>query len=297
MIQEYVNKLIDNLPNDFKERKIKIDLVLNGGLFNGSYMIGALYFLKEMERRKYIQVERISGASIGSIAGLLYLSDSLDKTAELYNIIFNELKTNHTLKSIHNIQKYLQFDYTKLNNRLYVSYINIENRKKCCKSIFKSNDDVCEAIVKSAHLPFITDDKLLYKGKYLDGINPYMFKPNPKKKILHLSCLGYDKIFHIFNVKNEKTNYHRLLAGLLDIHSFYIKQSPTPMCSYVNEWTIIDKTGSNIKFVSEQIIVFVICILKLVGNRLKGFDQMVLYKIISRTMEGIFGVLLETYCL
>ena len=57
MIHEYVIKLIDNLPDDIKNvpEPVVIDLVLDGGVFNGSYLVGALYFLKEMEKRKYIK--------------------------------------------------------------------------------------------------------------------------------------------------------------------------------------------------------------------------------------------------
>jgi hypothetical protein len=78
MINEYVIKLIENLPDDIKNVKepIKIDLVLDGGLFNGSYQVGALYFLKEMENRKYIKIERISGCSVGSIVGLYVIEGS-----------------------------------------------------------------------------------------------------------------------------------------------------------------------------------------------------------------------------
>ena len=56
MIDEYVNKLIENLPESSKKLQ-NIDLVLDGGLFNGSYLVGALYFLKEMERRQYIKID------------------------------------------------------------------------------------------------------------------------------------------------------------------------------------------------------------------------------------------------
>jgi hypothetical protein len=68
MINEYVIKLIENLPDDIKNvnEPIKMDVVLDGGIFNGSYHVGALYFLKEMENRKYIKIERISGCSVGS---------------------------------------------------------------------------------------------------------------------------------------------------------------------------------------------------------------------------------------
>ena len=60
MINEYVIKLIENLPDDLKNSKtpLRIDLVLDGGIFNGSYLVGALCFLKEMEKRKYIIVVR-----------------------------------------------------------------------------------------------------------------------------------------------------------------------------------------------------------------------------------------------
>jgi predicted acylesterase/phospholipase RssA len=71
MIDEYVNRLIENLPEETKKLQ-HIDLVLDGGIFNGSYLVGSLYFLKEMERRRYIKIERISGCSIGSIVAFLY---------------------------------------------------------------------------------------------------------------------------------------------------------------------------------------------------------------------------------
>ena len=94
MIDEYINKLIENLPDEIKNRKEPetIDLVLDGGVFNGSYHIGALYFLKEMERRKYIKINRISGCSVGSIVAFLYFIDGLDLMPKLYDIISNEFK-------------------------------------------------------------------------------------------------------------------------------------------------------------------------------------------------------------
>ena len=54
MIHDYVLKLIGNLPDEIKNVKspMIIDLVLDGGIFNGSYLVGALHFLKEMEKKK-----------------------------------------------------------------------------------------------------------------------------------------------------------------------------------------------------------------------------------------------------
>ena len=89
MIQHYVDKLIENLP--LKTFVKHLDLVLDGGIFNGSYLIGALYFLKEMEKREYIVIDRISGCSIGSICAFLYLINELDMVTEIYNIISTDL--------------------------------------------------------------------------------------------------------------------------------------------------------------------------------------------------------------
>ena len=302
MINQYITRLVDNLPDEFKERKtpLRIDLVLDGGLFNGSYLIGALQFLKELERRKYIRVDRISGASIGSIVGLAYLSDSLDSMPDLYNIVYNEMKNSNTMSCIQDLKNKLKHDtdlYNKLNNKLYVSYNNIEKRNKVVKYLYKTNDEVFDAISKSCHLPFVIDGKLLYKNKYLDGVNPYMFKPCPNKKILYLDLFGYDKIINFFNVKNEKTNCHRILTGMLDIHNFYIKQSETPMCSYVNEWGIINRWRLSIKGLNEMIIVYTVCILNILSRYTMGIEKTILYKLFARIVNSCFSVVLETYCI
>ena len=302
MIHQYVTKLADNLPDEFKERKtpLRIDLVLDGGLFNGSYLIGALHFLKELEQRKYIQIDRISGASIGSVIGLAYLSDSLDSMPDLYNIMYNEMKTSHTMSCIQNMKQLLKYDsdlFNKLNNKFYVSYNNTKNRKKVVKCIYKNNDDVFDTLSKSCHLPFVIDGKLLYKNKYLDGVNPYMFKQCSEKKILYLDLFGYDKLLNFFNIKNEKTNYHRILSGMLEMHNFYIKQSDTSMCSYVNEWGIINKSRFSIKGLNETIIVYSVCILNILSRYTIGIEKTILYKLFYRIMKEIFGVLVETCCI
>ena len=302
MINQYITRLVDNLPDEFKQRKtpLRIDLVLDGGLFNGSYLVGALQFLKELERRKYIQVDRISGASIGSIVGLAYLSDTLDSMSDLYNVVYNEMKNSNTMSCIQDLKNKLKHDtdlYNKLNNKFYVSYNNIKNRNKVVKYLYKNNDDVFDAISKSCHLPFVIDGKLLYKNKYLDGVNPYMFKPCPNKKILYLDLFGYDKLINFFNVKNEKTNCHRILSGMLDIHNFYIKQSDTPMCSYVNDWGMINRSRLSIKGLYETIIVYTVCILNILSRYTMGIEKTILYKLFARIVKECFGVVLETYCM
>lgn len=299
MIHQYVTKLVDNLPDEIKNRKTpaRLDLVLDGGMFNGSYLVGALHFLKEMERRNYVKVERISGASIGAIVGLLYFTDSLDKMDELYNVVHNELKTTHLLNCVLKIKHYCPADKLAetVNHRLFVSYNNVDTCKKTVKHVYKSDDEVYDTIIKSCYLPFVIDTKLVYKQKYIDGITPYIFKTRLNAKVLYLDLCGYDKLFHMFNIKNETTNYHRILSGMLDIHSFYIKQTATSMCCYVSEWSIYHRLVRTGKYIYERIIVYFVCILSILSKYL--CKDTIFYKLAGTVIKDVYCVLMESYCM
>jgi hypothetical protein len=305
MIQQYINKLIENLPDNLKnsDNPLIIDLILDGGVFNGSYIIGALYFLKEMENRNYIRINRISGCSVGAIAGYLYLVDGLHLFSKFYEIVNINFKKNYTLKCLKNIKKYLSECFKenvceKINNKLFITYNNVKKCKKIVKSTYKSYNNLINTIFKSFFFPYLINGDLLYKNKYLDGISPYIFVPDKNTKVIYLELFCSDKIFGMINIKNEKTNFHRVLAGLLDIHNFFIKESRTSMCSYVNDWSIIDRSYYKVKNLIEQlfvyIIYFILILKKYLSNDLK---DTIIYKLLSKIFSDIFIVLLETYCL
>ena len=68
-----------------------------------------------------------------------------------------------------------------------------------------------------------------------------------------------DKLYHMIDISNEKSDCHRILTGLLDIHLFLIKNTNTPMCSYVNEWSLLYKTKHQYKkYVFEYFAVILI---------------------------------------
>jgi hypothetical protein len=305
MINEYVIKLIENLPDDLKNSKtpLRIDLVLDGGIFNGSYLVGALCFLKEMEKRNYIIIERISGCSIGSVVAFLYFIDELDSMPQLYNIVKNEFKEKYRLPTIKEIKQHLQGKIPdniceKVNGKLYICYNNIKKGSKTIKSQYKNVDEIMNTIIKSCFIPYLIDNEILYEGKYIDGINPYIFPQEPNKKILFLDLFGYDKIGNLLNVKNEKTNYHRILSGLLDIHNFYIKQTNTQMCSYVNDWSFVNMSFNYIKLLIEKMLIYITYFLIYVKSKIPStFETTVLYKILSKITHEIFIIILETYCL
>ena len=307
MINDYVIKLIENLPDDLKNSKtpLRLDLVLDGGIFNGSYLVGALCFLKEMEKRNYIIIERISGCSIGSVVAFLYFIDALDMMPQLYDIVKKEFQNGYKLPTIKDIKKHLKDRIPddiceKINGKLFICYNNVRKCKKSVISQYKDTDEIFDTIIKSCFVPYLIDGNFLYGNKYIDGMNPYIFNKVPDKKILYLDLFGYDKIGNLLNVKNEKTNFHRILSGLLDIHSFYIKQSNTQMCSYVNDWSVNNKTFNYIKVLFEKLImnfIYLVIYFKTIMPLGYDFENTIIYKIISKITHDIFIILLETYCL
>jgi len=304
MIDEYVNKLIENLPDEIKKRTVpqEIDLVLDGGVFNGSYHVGALYFLKEMERRKYIKINRISGCSVGSIVAFLYFIDGLDLMAKLYDIISNEFKNKMQLSCLKEIKKHIEERIPKdilekVNNKLFISYNNIKTGKKKIKSSYKSVDDIINTVIKSSYIPYLIDGNLLYENKYIDGMIPFIFKER-FNKILYLDLYGSDKVGYLFNVKNEKTNFHRILSGLLDIHGFYIKQCNTSMCSYVNDWNYGNIAFNNLKLLFEKVCIYIIHLIIYIKSKVpEEFKENIVYKIMAKISYDVFVIIIESYCL
>ena len=49
----HIKQLCNNLT--LKKRQ-NINIIMEGGLFNGSYLTGALYYLKELEKKQYIKI-------------------------------------------------------------------------------------------------------------------------------------------------------------------------------------------------------------------------------------------------
>lgn len=276
MINEYINKLMENLPENITRRKkpMKIDLILGGGAFNGSYILGALYFIKELERRKFIVIKRISTCSISSILALLYLTDNLDKANELYFDIIQDFKNKGNLSKLFEIKdlfkKYVTNELcnSHLNNKLYICYNDITTQNKYIVNKYKNANELFDTIIRSCFVPFIIDFNPCYKEKYIDGIIPYFFKSNKKNKRIYLDVYTLDKLAYVINVRNEKNNYHRLFEGLLDIHKFFIKQCNTTMCSDLDNWSVYNYVMYYIYIIVEKITLYFIGFISFIKSSL-----------------------------
>lgn len=308
MITQYIQKLIDNLPDKYQTQKtpIKMDIILDGGLFNGSYLIGVCLFLKEMEKRKIVCVERISGCSIGAFVSLLYVSNKLDLFEDIYEKMLKLVKTDHNFEKykviLDNLRQHLPENVCEqMNNRVFINYYNTKTTKKRLKSHYKSVDDIFETITKSSFVPFVVNGNPTYKNKYIDGVNPYVFPVSTEKKALYVNLHSPNRTFGSINVKNEKTNFHRILTGVLEIHNFFVKDCRrTEMCSYVNDWSIIDSTlFYGIRGLIEKMVLYFVFYFVLLREFLKknGFlsEKNILLKIFAKIFKETYIILLESY--
>jgi hypothetical protein len=262
MIKKFTSTLLENIPSDFKKQKI--NLILDSGAFNGSYLVGALYFLKEMERKKHIKINKISGSSIGSLTALLYCSDLLDLSTEIYNIASKQFKENWDLNVVDEIfqliRRQLNPDYKIPDRFLYISFYNIKKGKKVVRSRYRNLEDLFETIRRSCFVPFLINGEMLHREKFCDGMFPYILPIEPNVETLYLNLYGYDKLQYLLSIKNEKNNTHRILNGLLDIHLFFIKDEPTQMCSYREKWTLCQWFYySVLRWLIEFILIRIIC--------------------------------------
>ena len=304
-MEDYAAKFINNLPDNLLNIKtpMNLDVVLEGGVFNGSFHVGVLFFLKAMEQRNIIKVERISGVSIGSILALLYFSNNLHLISDLYKLLYIEFKKNHKFKLIKQLKKTLCGKLAEniceiVDKRLYICYYNGIICKKIVKKTYKNKNVLINTIVKSSFVPHFIDGNMLYEHKYVDGITPYIFTPTQDKRILYVDLFGYDKLFHFFNIKNEKSNEHRMLAGLLDAHNFFIKQQSTSMCSYVDDWNIMHKFSHCIKMLFEKACVYIIILIVRIKQLLPlNTGSYIISKIILKIIPDVIGLLLDTYCI
>ena len=292
---------MDNIPNDANASPTRLDIVIEGGAFNGSYLVGTLLFLKEMEKRKMITIERISGCSVGSILAFLYFIDALELAPDLYAVLLDDFKKNYNLNTIKKLKTYINHKIPndicdKIENKLFISYINVIKCKKIVKSKYKTVDNIIHTIIKSCFIPIFIDSNLCYKQKYMDGIYPYIFPLQKDKKILYLDIMSFDKAINIINVKNENSNLHRIITGLLDVHVFFIKNKQTPFCSYVNDWSILNKCNSIGKKLFEKVATYIIYCIVCIKNLVpKEIESTACYKKFIKKCNRFYIWLIDRY--
>lgn len=249
MIQDFVEKIINTIPKALASQLIStpmdIDVVLEGGAFNGSYLAGCLIYLKEFENRKYIKIHRLSACSVGTLISLVYFINDESLMSKIYNIAYNQFKKKADInifkKAFPLIRKYINENiFSKINNKLYISYFNIKTGRQKVISKYRNIEHLLDVIRRSCSFPYIIDKNLYYKNKYVDGMFPYTFYPKEPRRTLYLNLHSIQHMSGLISVKNEESNLKRVLDGMMSIHTFFVYKQKTDICSFVNEWTYIE---------------------------------------------------------
>jgi hypothetical protein len=298
-----IDNLIENFINDLNFEKIpqEIDIVLEGGAFNGSYELGIMMYIKKLEKMNKIKVRRISGASVGSVLGFAYIIDELELINELSNKLLKLFKKNFNFfefrKLLYSVADNMnKDDYKKFKNRFYLTYFDSKNKKQIVKKKYKSNYDLVNQIVKSSYVPYLMDGNISYKGN-IDGGYPYIFTKNKNKlnrKTLYINVTSLKYIMRSISVKNENNGNMRLIDGIMDINNFLTSNKSTIFCSYVDDWKTYDFFVIRTK---EMILVLILLIISVMSRIIKIIPKAVKHhkyyiwstKIISRLSYDILS--------
>ena len=273
-MHDILSSLIDNVNNKIinenDSRILDLDITMSGGAFNSNYLVGCLYFLREMQEKKLIRIHRMSSCSASSLIAFLFLTNNLELFQDkLYEMIVTSFRSNKTFiftesnfQSITGIIKCSlpPDDETTLkmvNKKLYITYFDVKRRRKIVKKKYKTVKDIFETIKKSSYIPHITMNELMYRNRYMDGCTPHIFE-NGKRKQLFISMIGKDKIKDSMILKNDKNGVHKIINGMLDAYYFFFRGcAGTSMCSYVDNWSYL----TNLKYKLLNTVLLAFCYL------------------------------------
>jgi hypothetical protein len=290
-----LDNLIENFIKDLDSKNIpnEIDIVLEGGAFNGTYELGIMMYIKKLEQMKKIKVRRISGTSVGAILGLAYILDELhlfndisNKMLQFFKETYNFFKFRELLFDVCN-NHMKPYDYKLFQNKFYLTYFDSNKKKQIIKKKYKNNEDLIRQVLKSTYIPFLMDGNLSYKGS-IDGCYPYIFKKRENRKILYVTLTSLKYIKGIISVKNEQNGHMRVFDGILDINKFLNSNRSTDLCSYVDDWSLSDFIIVRSKelglVLMLTILDVIIKIIKLIPNDIKDHKYSIWLKQIISTL-------------
>ena len=199
--------LVKNYPKNEKMREI--DLVIDGGSFNGTYTMGGLILIKKLENLGYLKVVRISGCSVGSLLGVMYFNNNLDDGFVFDKKIRENLKDKLNLNLVKSlikdeINKMDDDIFSEIkNNKLFIAYFNNGKNRKI-KYMYKNKEELINSLMKSCHVPYLIDNNFYCEnGDSIDGIYAHIFDKLERETIF----FDNTNISTMFNLKNEIKKY------------------------------------------------------------------------------------------
>ena len=306
-MKELTSVLVRNIDGSLIKEK-NIDLIISGGAFNVSYLVGCLYVIREMHENGLTYINKISTCSASSIMGLLFMVDKVDIFIEkMYELLVSSFKKNRNVifdeESLSSIISLIEGELpedviSRINGRLYITYYDVANCRQVVKSSFDDVSDIIKTIRRSCFIPYITMDKLMEENRYVDGGTPYIFNKEFGVNRLYINLCGMDKIMDALVIKRDKIVMHRILGGVLDIHNFFFKRKNTSMCCYVEDWGVVRM----VEFKMLEWRLYTICVIIYVVTKVrdeivyKYYKDNVFINMVYNKLRCLLSEIVERYC-
>lgn len=165
--QDQIENLIQNIQ--IPTSPYDIDVVLEGGGFNGSYELGVLLFLKELEKKNIVKVHRISGASIGAVFAVAYITDFLYPSIDYYTSLRECWRDTLNMKQFHSMIDAICGDISQevfdalRENKIYITYLDVNKKEQVVQSSFQNIEDLRKALIKSTFIPYVMNEEIVYR--------------------------------------------------------------------------------------------------------------------------------------
>lgn len=245
-LETFIDALVSNIQNN--EVPDKLDIVMEGGAMNGACHIGAMCYLKALEKEKKTKIMRISGVSCGALIGATFLLLDIKTAEKTYLKLANSLLSTGKFSSletvIHDLFDELEDEKIQtLTNKLYISYIELNTQKRVIISEYKNKNELCDLLLKSAFLPGLIDGSITTNDKCIDGGIPYIFpndiykRQTPEYKTLYLRLLTIDTLKDTISTKGELNMARRALDGIQYTHDLFKQNTSNSYASIVENWT------------------------------------------------------------
>ena len=293
-IDTIIPGLIENIIHAIPPNKIKrsFDLVLDGGGFSGTHLLGALNYLHILRETGKIEINRVAGVSIGAITALLFQARRIDIAFNNYPIIREYYYTTCNLEIVATQLKAIEHILPTnfhTNCNLHISYFNIQQLKHITVSTFTSNKHLLDVIRRSIHVPWIFDKSITLQGKYIDGLYPYTFTfdppINPTTETLFINLINLPWSSMV-SVKHRRSTCESAIEGALLVHQFFKTGNNNHFC---HTFTSLSIRGAAFitRVTITQIIVKIFAWIYLGHGELSKHIKKFLVKIINENHELI----------
>ena len=242
-LRKYIQSLVRHLDHSLIPKQVSI--VFDGGAFNGGFGAGVALYLKEMERIGLFQVKRISGCSVGALLAVWYMLGCDDRILTFVQQLYTTCRQTMTISGYNTFIQSFIYDVLptdalvkSFHKKLYINYYDTQSGRQRVVSRFRNRQHLVQCMVRSAHIPFLTDGQVRCDKRYIDGMLPYLLGGDSNRLFVNLVTLR--KFSRAFIIKSEQNIHYRLLAGVSDANEFFTIGT-SDICSYIDQWTYFFK--------------------------------------------------------